>query len=122
MVDPEPLMRRWACTRNRIWDGSGPDLDRECYGEKNLLFFFRLSWGPWVGTNVESDSDPFTYWGQNKDPKPVFNGSEPPGNGTIGDPFTSLPLTQPHILSPVALTSVNKAMEYGYSSRVAGSF
>ena len=86
------------------------------------MFFLEIVSGPWVRTNVESDPDLFTYRGQNKDPKRVFNGSEPPGDRTIGDPFTSLPLTQPPILSPVALTSVNEAMEYGYSSRVAGSF
>ena len=48
--------------------------------------------GPRVRTKVEPDPDLFTYRGLNKDPDPVFNGSEPPGNRIIGYPFTSLVL------------------------------
>ena len=46
--------------------------------------------GPQVETKVEPDPDLFTYRGLNKDPDPVFNGSEPSGNWRIGDLSTSL--------------------------------
>ena len=48
------------------------------------------SLGSTGSTKVESDLDPFTYRGLNKDLDPIFNGSEPSGNRRIRDPFTSL--------------------------------
>lgn len=60
--------------------------------------------GPRVRTKVEPDLDPFrsqvqkkdpypnssTYRGPNKDPNPIFNGSERSSNQRIKDPFISL--------------------------------
>ena len=39
---------------------------------------------------MEPNPDPFTYRGLNKDPDSVFNGSEPPNNQIIVNPFKSL--------------------------------
>ena len=50
---------------------------------------YRVS-GPRVRIKVESDPDPFTYRGLNKDPGPVFNGSEPSSKRRSGDPFASI--------------------------------
>lgn len=42
------------------------------------------------GSKKDPDPDPFTYWGLNIGPNPIFKGSERADNCTTGDSFTSV--------------------------------